>query len=141
MSIIIIKVGHPRADDMDYHGSENVVLQADEHGAVNIEDEVNDPMEEDDHALENIIEDDGTNTLIHDTFSGKADHDDRDDFDDVHDLPILEKAYEPLYEGSQTTLLFVVFLLLNLKVMNGLSNIAISQMIRYVIYVIFFYLF
>ena len=126
MFIIIIKVGHPRVDDMDYQSPENVVLQAEEHGAVNIEDEVNDPMEEDDHAPENTVEDDGTNTLIHATFSGRADHDDQDDFDDVHDLPVLEKAYEPLYEGSETTLLSFVLLLLNLKVMNGLSNITIS---------------
>ena len=118
-----------------------MVLQVDEHGAVNIEDEVNDPMEEDDHELENIVEDDSTNTLIHDTFSGVADHDDQDDFDDVHDLPVLEKAYEPLYEGSETTLLSNILLLLNLNVMNGLSNIAISRMLRYVIYVIFFHLF
>ena len=31
-----------------------------------------------------------------------------DDFDDVHDLPLLEKAYEPLYEGSITNLLSAI---------------------------------
>ena len=108
---------------------------------MNIKDEVNDPMEEDDHTPENTVEDDGTNTLIHATFSGRADHDDQDDFDDVHDLPVLDKAYEPLYEGSETTLLSAVLLLLNFKVMNALSNIAISRMLRYVINVIFFHLF
>ena len=28
-----------------------------------------------------------------------------DDFDGVHDLPLLEKAYEPLYEGSNKNIL------------------------------------
>ena len=28
-----------------------------------------------------------------------------DDFDGVHDLPLLEKAYKPLYEGSKTNIL------------------------------------
>ena len=27
------------------------------------------------------------------------DHENIDDFDDVHDLPLLEKAYKPLYEA------------------------------------------
>ena len=50
------------------------------------------------------------------------DHED-DDFDDVHDLPLLEKAYEPLYEGSNTNILSAILLIMNLKVMNGISNI------------------
>ncbi|XP_057868321.2 uncharacterized protein LOC131075496 [Cryptomeria japonica] len=125
------RVGFPRAHDMDYHDPENMGFQVEKHRAVNIEVEDNDPLEEDDHAPENTVEDDGTNTLIHDTFStGATDHDDQDDFDVVHDLLVLEKAYEPLYKGSQTTLLFVVLLMVNLKVMNGLSNIAISHMLR-----------
>ena len=63
------------------------------------------------------------------------DHDhENDDFDDVHDLPLLEKAYEPLYEGSNTNLLSTIVLIMNLKVMNGLSNTSATQMLRYVIY-------
>ena len=63
-------------------------------------DQVNDHIEEDDHT-DNIVEDDSTNTLIHDTFNVIMDDDDdydheNDDFDDVHDLPLLEKAYEPI---------------------------------------------
>ena len=54
-----------------------------------------------------------------------------DDFDGVHYLPLLENAYEPLYEGSKTNILFTVLLIINLKVMNGLSNIAITHMLRY----------
>jgi hypothetical protein len=48
---------------------EDVVVQApiQEHGA-NIEDQVNDPMEEDDDA-NNTIEEDGTNILIQETFN------------------------------------------------------------------------
>ena len=75
---------------------------------------------------DNIVEDDGTNTLIHDSFNvtmdGDNDHENIDDFDDVHDLPLLEKACEPLYEGSNTNLLSAILLIMNLKVMNGLSK-------------------
>ena len=51
---------------------------------------------------------------------------------DVHDIPLLDKAYEPLYEGSKTKLLSAILLIMNLEVMNGISNIAITQMLRYV---------
>ena len=98
--------------------------------------QVNDHIEQDDHA-DDVIEDDGTNTLIHDSFNiimddYDVDNKNDDDFDDVHDIPLLDKAYEPLYEGSKTNLLSIVLLIMNLKVMNGLSNIAITQMLRYV---------
>ena len=62
------------------------------------------------------------------------DDDDDDDFYDVHDLPLLEKAYKPLYEGSSTNLLSAILLIMNLKVMNGLSSRSVTQMLRYVIY-------
>ena len=118
---------------MNHNNLKNMVFEVEEHGGANIQGEDNDPMEDDGHAPENTIEDDGINTLIHDTFSPSvSDHDD----DDSLDVPLLEKAYEPLYKDSQTTLLSVVLLLLNLKVMNGLSNTAMSRMLWYVIYVI-----
>ena len=60
------------------------------------------------------------------------DNENIDDFDDVYDIPLLDKAYEPLYEGSKTNLFSAVLLIMNLKVMNGLSNIAITRMLRYV---------
>ena len=69
--------------------------------------QVNDHIKQDDHT-DNVIEDDGTNTLIHDSFNFRMDDDvDVDnendhDFDDVHDIPLLDKAYEPLYEGSRS---------------------------------------
>ena len=90
--------------------------------------QVNDRIEQDDH-IDNVIEDDGTNTLIHDSFNVRMDDDDDvdnenyDDFDDVHDIPLLDKAYEPLYEGSKTNLLSNVLLIMNLKVMNSLQTL------------------
>ena len=70
-----------------------------EHGVMNNEEQVNDHIEEDDNTY-TIVEDDSTNTLIHDTFNVRMDDDDddheNDDFDGVHDLPLLEKAYKPL---------------------------------------------
>ena len=60
------------------------------------------------------------------------DNDNIDDFDDVHDIPLLDKGNETLYEGSKTNLLSIVLLIMNLKVMNGVSNISITQMLRYV---------
>ena len=80
----------------------------------------------------NVVEDDGINTLIRDSFNVRMDDDDDDDddnheniddIDNVHDLPLLEKAYKPLYEGSNTNLLSVILLIMNLNVMNGISNI------------------
>ena len=93
-------------------------------------------MELDDDHDDNIIEDDGENTLINDAFNVRMDddqHPEIDDFDDLHDLPILEKAYKPLYEGFHISLLFVVFLIMNMKVLNGFLNTSITQMLRYVI--------
>ena len=58
-------------------------------------------------------DDDGDNEII-------------DDFDDFHDIPLLEKAYKLLYEGSKTNILSAILLIMNLKVTNGLSNISIT---------------
>ena len=106
-------------------------------GPANNDDQVNDDMELDDDHDDNIIEDDGANTLINDAFNVRMDddqhHENHDDFDDLHDLPILEKADDPLFEGSHITLLSTVLLIMNLKVMNGFSNTSITQMLRYVI--------
>ena len=96
---------------------------------------MNDHIEQDDHT-DNVIEDDGTNTLIHDSFNVRMDDDDdnenSDEFDNENDIPLLNKAYEPLYKGSKTNIPSVVLLIMNLKVMNGLSNISITWMLRYV---------
>jgi hypothetical protein len=68
----------PRA----YPHMENVVSEqaSEEHGVVNTEDQVNDHMEDDDHD-DNIIEDDGTNTLICETFNVRMDNDDHENDD------------------------------------------------------------
>ena len=63
--------------------------------------QVNDHIEQDDHT-NNVVEDDCTNTLIHDLFNVRMDVDDDvdnendDDFDDVHNIPLLDKGNEPL---------------------------------------------
>ena len=97
-----------------------------EHGSIKNEEQVNDHIEEDDHT-DNIVEDDGTNTLIHDSFNVIMDDDNGDDnencdeFDNENDIPLLDKEYEPLYEGSKTNILSVVLL-----IMNSLSNTSIT---------------
>lgn len=116
---------------MDHDNSENADFQTREHGGVNIEVEGNDTMEEDqddeDHDDQNDHDD-------------QDDNDDDDDGDDdvEFDVPLLEKAEQPLYEGSKTTLLAAVLLLVNLKVMNGLSNVAMTRMLRYAIFFHYF---
>ena len=122
---------------MTYFPKEVLSKQVSEdHGAFMFNGEqVNDHIEEDDHT-DNLVEDDGKNTLIHDTINVRMDGNDDDheknDFDDVHDLPLLEKEYEPLYDGSNIHILSAILLIMNLKVMNGISKISITWMLRYV---------
>ena len=67
---------------------------------------VNDNIEQDDHT-DNAVEDYGTNTLIHDSFNVRMyddyddDNENDDDFDDVQDIPLLDKAYEPLMKAPK----------------------------------------
>jgi hypothetical protein len=69
--------------------------------------------------------------LIQDIFSPM----DEDNQDDSHDVnPLLEKSRQPLYEGSTTNLLFAILLLVNLKVLNGLSSTCLTQILRYLIF-------
>ena len=108
----------------------NTHLQGDEHLDQNIEaDQVlNDDMDEDN--ISDTNQEDEIHRLIQDTFSPM----DEDNQDDSHDVdPLLEKARKPLYEGSKTNLLFAILLLVNLKVLNGLSNTCLTQILRYVI--------
>jgi hypothetical protein len=68
--------------------------------------------------------------LIQDTFSPM----DKDNQDDSHDVdPLFEKSRQPLYEGLTTNLLSFILLLVNLKVLNGLSNTCLTQILRYLI--------
>ena len=93
-------------------------------------------MEEDDSVSEDMIKEDGIGVANEDTYDDGTSTSNNDDEDGL-DIPILEKAHKPLYKGSQKTLLFAIMLLVNLKVMNGLSNVAMSCMLRYAIFVIF----
>ena len=92
-----------------------------DHGASMFNGEqVNYHIEQDDHT-DSVVEYDGTNTLIHGSFNvrmdddGGDDNENIDDFDDVHDIPLLDKAYEPLYEGSKINLLSIVLLINELE--------------------------
>ena len=81
-------------------------------------------------------EDDGTNQMIQDFFS----HSDKDgDTNGIYDEPILENENKRFYEGSRVNLLFATLLLVNLKVMNNLSNTCMTQILRYVICFISYY--
>ena len=113
----------------------NTTLQGDQNGCHKIEDEVlNDPMDEDD-VIDTNGEDE-TNRLLQDTFS-PLDHE--DNLYDIHDVPLLENSQEPLYEGSTTNILSSILLVVNLKVLNGLSNTCFTQLLWYVKSTIFLY--
>jgi hypothetical protein len=101
--------------------SRNYVVQSEEHGA-NIEDQVNDPMEEDDN--NNIVQDDGTNELIQGWFTQPDEDEDIDNID--LDVPLLDKENKPLYEVSRENIVSATLLLVNLKVLNGFSNTYMS---------------
>ena len=126
-----------------------------EDGGLNIKEEGNSLMEEDDLEAENTIEDVGIvvannvpENRTEENVIGATDEEDEEDDSSARnddndkenlDIPLIENSYEPLYQGSQTTLLFVVLFLVNFKVMNGISNAVISCMLRYsVIFVIFY---
>ena len=112
------------------YNSRNTSLQGEEHGDPNIEDRfLNDPMDEDDGIDTNG--EDGINRLLQDTF---ARLDREDNLYDIHDVPLLKNSQEPLYEGSTTNIISAILLLVNLKVLNGLSNTYFTQILRYVMY-------
>ena len=112
------------------------IFPIEEHGGVNIQDEDKTLMEEDDNVLEDMIEEDGIRETDEDAHNDSTSASDNDDEDGI-DIPILEKEHEPLYQGSQINLLCAIVLLMNFKVMNGLSNVAMSCMLRYAIFFIF----
>jgi hypothetical protein len=89
---------------------------------------INDDMDGDNVSDSN--QEDEIHRLIQDTFAPM----DEDNQDDNHDVdPLLEKSCQPLYEGSTINLLFAILLLVNLKVLNGLSNTCLTQILRYLI--------
>ena len=96
---------------MPHNYSRNTTLQGEEHGDDNIEDKVlNDPMDEDD--VIDTKDEDAKNRLIQETFPPL----DEDKLHDIHDVPLLEKCQEPIYEGSTKNILSTILLLVNLKV-------------------------
>jgi hypothetical protein len=54
-----------------------------------------------------------------------------DIYEDIHDVPLIDKAQNPLYIESKACLLSTMLLLLNFKVMNGISNTCMACIIRY----------
>jgi hypothetical protein len=59
---------------------------------------------------------------------------DEDNQDDSHDVdPLLKNSRQPLYEGSTTNLLSIILLLVNLEVLNGLSNTCLTRILSYLI--------
>jgi hypothetical protein len=116
--------------------SRNDVVQAEEHH----HDQTNeDLMEEDDgknQVNDPMEEDDGTNQMIQDLFS-QPDEDGKNA--GIYDEPLLEKTNKRLNEGSRENLVTATLLLVNLKVMNHLSNTCMTQILRYVICFISYY--
>ena len=130
---VIIKTMPPKCWPLEryllHNFSINSNLQGDEHGYHNIEDEVlNDPMDEDDVIDTN--DKDEINRLIQGTFAPFYE----ENLHDIDDVPVLEKSQEPIYEGSTKNILSTILLLVNLKVLNGLSNTYSTQILRYVMY-------
>jgi hypothetical protein len=76
-------------------------------------------MEENDN---DILVNDGINSLIHDTFAPMDEDAPMDDDVRIHDNPLIDLENKPLYEGLKTSLLSTILLLVNLKVLNGVSN-------------------
>ena len=48
-----------------------------------------------------------------------------------YDIHVLERESQPLYEGSEASLLSDILNLVNLKVVNGLSNTCVTQLVTY----------
>ena len=116
------KIDHPKLElepkDVP-NCSRNIVEQCD------VDLEIN-PMKENNDI--NIIENDRIHRLIHGTFSLMDDK-----FDDVHDIPFYDKAEKTLHEGSTKNVMSNILLFVNLKVLNGLSNTYVTQILRYAI--------
>jgi hypothetical protein len=133
---VIIKLDFPSnfPQNIAPSSSRNDVVQDEEHDQENEDlmeeddgtNQVNDPMEEDD----------GTNQMIQYLFFQP---DEDGDSDGIYDEPLLEKENKRLYEGSRENLLSATLLLVNLKVMNNLSNTCMTQILRYVICFISYY--
>ena len=97
-------------------------------------DQVLNDVDMDGYNVTDTNQEDEIHRLIHDTFSSMDEDDGHDDSDrDIDVDPLIEKSQQPLYEGSTANLLSSILLLVNFKVLNGLSNTCFTQMLRYVI--------
>jgi hypothetical protein len=69
-----------------------------------------------------------TNRLIHDTFIKIMDEDTPmdDNVDDVHNVPLIDKAPKPIYEGSKTSIISFILMLVNSEVLNSVSNTCLT---------------
>lgn len=88
---------------------EVVVVQAhiQEHGA-NIEDQANDPMEEY-NDVDNTIEEDRTNRLIHDTFNNVGMDDDGNQYVGGYDIAVLERKISLFVKARKHLLSLLYF--------------------------------
>ena len=131
---VIVKRNRPRAllEEEEVQFVQVHVDQEVLHGEIFC-DRANDHMEADNDA-NNTIEEDGTNRFIYETFNNVGIYDDGSQFDDAYDIPVLHRESEPIYEGLNISLLSALFMLLNLKVVNGMSNTRVTQVLTYVIY-------
>ena len=77
------------------HNSRNTTLKSEDYGDQNFEDQFLNYLMDKDGVI-NTNEEDDINRLIQDTFSPL----DEDNLHGIHDVPLLEKSQEPLYEGS-----------------------------------------
>ena len=115
--------------------SRNTPLQGEQIRDQNIgADQVLNDVDMDGYNVTDTNQEDEIHRLIHDTFASMDEDDGHDDND--HDIdvdPLIKKSQQPLYEGSTANLLSVILLLVNFKVLNGLSNTSFTQMLRYVI--------
>ena len=93
------------------NNSINTSLQGEEHEDQRIDDWVfNDPMDKD-YDIDTNGKDE-INRLLRDTFVPLY-HE--DNLYDIHNVPLLEKSKEPLYEGSTTNIISDILLLVNLN--------------------------
>ena len=90
--------------------------------ANNGDEEVSTMAEENDDI--DIIHNDGINRLINDTYHASSMDYNFDGY--VEDVPLTEKDEIPLYGGSKTNILSAILLLVNLKVLNGLSDTCLT---------------
>ena len=59
----------------------------------------------------------------------------REIYENIHDVIIISKVKKYLYKHSKESLISALFLVVNLKVMNGISNTTMAQLLNYAIFI------